>query len=159
MSKRQRLDNDGRWVWQLELKLELARLCREEAEQEAAPTVDAEEGDDNEVPVVLPTPPPTPQAGTSSATPSTATRNRQQQVEPQPFVVRGRGRCCGGARGGRASPSKRGLLTVFVCLAHDKIYCQVCNVYERSDRYWDRQWCILPMNIVTWLYDCMIVTF
>ena len=145
--KRQRLDEDGRRVRQLELELELARLRRDEAEQEAANTGDAEEGDDNNVPVVIPTPPQTPQAGSSSATPSSATpsfatpstANRTQRVEPQPVAVHGRGRGRGGARGGRAAPNERGLLTVFRCVAHDKIYCQTCNVYERSDKYWERQ--------------------
>ena len=137
--KRQRLDEDGRRVRQLELELELARLCREEAEREATAAGGAEEGDDNKIPAIVPTPPPTPQAGASSATPSSANRTTQQHVEPQPAATRGRWRGRGGARGGRVAPNERGLLTVFVCLAHDTIYCQVCNVYERSDQYWDRQ--------------------
>ena len=138
-NKRQRLDEDGRRVRQLELELELARLRREEAEQEATAADGAEEGHDSEVPAVVPTPPPTPQAGPSSATPSSASRTSQHRVEPPTATTRRRWRGRGGARGGRVAPNERGLLTVFVCIKHDKIYCQECNTYERADRYWDRQ--------------------
>ena len=159
--KRQRLDEDGRRVRQLELELELARLRREENDQESAAAGDVAEEDDSEDPVVVPTPPPpppAPQAMPYVATPATAPRNRQQRADlttPRagpssvaasnatrnrqhpPALIRGRGRGRDGGHGGRA-PRERGLLTVFVCLAHDVIFCQDCNTYEPSDRYWER---------------------
>ena len=130
MSKRQRLDDDGRRVRQLELELELACLRREEASREATTT-----GGEGEEAVVQDetTPPPTPQTGTSSAPAATTPSTTSQPTSRG----RGRGR---GARGGRfASFDHRGLQTVFVCVAHDKIYCQMCNAYEKSLDYWNRQ--------------------
>ena len=132
MTKRQRLDDDGNRIRQLELELELARLRREEASGDP-PTADGG-GDVDDIQSV-PAPPPTPQTG--SATANTATTPAAPTSQP-PFRARGRGR--GSARGGRqATFDHRGLQTVFVCESHDKIYCQECNHYERSDDYWRRQ--------------------
>ena len=131
MTKRQRLDDNRRRVRQLELELELARLRREEASREATAVGDAGE---EEVVQADPTPPPTPQTGPTSA--PAATTPAAPSAQP---MSRGRGRARG-ARGGRyVSFDYRGLQTVFICVAHDKIYCQVCNAYERSDDYWRRQ--------------------
>ena len=86
-------------------------------------------------------PPPTPQSAAAnvaaSAGPSSVQRPRQQRgVAPTPsFSERGRGR---GNRGGREPRPPGGLVTVFVCVVHDRIYCQECNVYERSTTYWAR---------------------
>ena len=49
----------------------------------------------------------------------------------------------GRGRGGRrfiqpARNSERGMLTIFVCVQHDIIYCQQCNHYEPVERYWER---------------------
>ena len=132
MTKRQRLNDDGRRVRQLELKLELARLRCEEASGETSTAGGAGDG---EAVQPDPTPPATPQTGPASAPASTTPAAPTTHLSSR---ARGRGR--GGARGGRtASFDYRGLQTVFVCVAHDKIYCQVCNAYERSDDYWRRQ--------------------
>ena len=138
MTKRQRLDDDRRRVHQLELELELARLRREEASREETAAGGA--GDE---PVVEDesTPPPTPQTGTSSApaatTPSTAAPTPSTAAQP---TSQGHGRGRGGARGGRfASLDHRGLQTVFVCIACDKIYCETYNAYEKLLDYWNRQ--------------------
>ena len=141
-NKRAQLDDDGRRVRQLELELELARLRRQDDE-------DAREEPPSGVGEVAPvqdTAPPASQPGTSSAstaavepaTPapsSTATTPAGSQPP-----VRGRGR--GGLRGARGrftSIDNRGLQTVFVCVACDKIYCQQCNAYEQARSYWARQ--------------------
>ena len=141
MSKRQQLDDDGRRVRTLELELELAHLrCDEEASREETAA-----GGDGEATVVdnETAPPPTPQTGTSSApavtTPSTAAPTPSTVAQPT-SRWHGRGRGARGARGGRfASLDNRGLQTVFVCVACDKIYCQTCNAYEKSIDYWNRQ--------------------
>ena len=48
--------------------------------------------------------------------------------------ARGRGRGRGRAEGGRAGC----IYTIFVCRAHDQIYCQQCCSYVASDVYWAR---------------------
>ena len=142
MTKRARLDDDGRRVRELELELELARL-RRQAEQDDEgiagdlPTA----GGTGELAAVDETaPPPTPQSGTSSATVATRPTTTAPAVSKPPATVpptsrgRGRGR---GARGGRfSSLDNRGLQTVFVCVACDRIYCQQCNNYEQARDYW-----------------------
>ena len=132
MTKRQRLDDEGRRVRQLKLEWELARLHREEASVEPPTASSAGDGDKVQP---EPTPPPTPQTGPATAPATTTPAAPSNQPS---FRAQGRGR--GGARGGRtATFDYRGLQTVFVCVAHDKIYCQVCNAYEQSDEYWRRQ--------------------
>ena len=158
MSKRQRLDGDGRSIRQLELELELARLRREqEEEEESTPS--------NEIVEVGSVPPPVPPSSSTpatarhqqpppTATPSTA-QNNHGAIQATPAAGnhpgnasargQGRGGRGGGARGGRTrrgariERTERGLLTVFVCVAHDDLFCQVCNAYEPSDKYWERQ--------------------
>ena len=140
MSKRARLDDDGRRVRQLELELELARLRRQEDEAH-----DREEpsGGVGDVAAVQDSSPPTSQPGTSSSTaaaeqatpaPSSAARTPANTLPPS--RGRGRGR---GARGRFSSLDNRGLHTVFVCVACDRIYCQQCNNYEQARDYWARQ--------------------
>ena len=145
MTKRARLDDDGRRIREMELELELARL-RRQAEQDKdgvageAPTA----GGAGELAAVETTaPPPTPQPGASSATvattPATTAPAATKPPSTGPPTSRGRGRGRG-ARGGRfSSLDNRGLQTVFVCVACDKIYCQQCNTYERLLDYWNRQ--------------------
>ena len=142
MSERQHLDGDGRSIRQLELELELARLRREqEEEEETLPHAAQEEVE--EVPVVPPPvlppsstpinaqhqqqgayipqpqpPPPATPANTlhHQGTPHPATGNQQ----PANLRTRGQGR---GGRGGgaRTARGERGLLTVFVCVAHNDL--------------------------------------
>ena len=137
MTKRARLDDDGRRVRQLELELELARLRRDD---EDASREETAAGGDGVEPVVdsEPAPPPAPQTGPSSApaaTPSTAPTATAARTTTQ-----GHGRGRGAPRGGRfASLDNRGLQTVFVCVACDKIYCQACNENKKSLDYWNCQ--------------------
>ena len=143
MSKRPQLEDNAAKLRVLELELEVARLKAqteptggEEASGGAgeAATVDAEET------------PPAPHPGvpaassavttsTSAPTPTTTTTTTTSQ-EP---LMRGRGRGARGARGRSFSLDFRGLQTIFVCEACDKIYCQTCNHYEQTGRYWARQ--------------------
>ena len=37
----------------------------------------------------------------------------------------------------RSSDRERGLLTLFVCMQHRKIYCQLCNEYIPGNKYWE----------------------
>ena len=142
-NKRPRLDETGRSVRELELELELARLRRQDEDAREDPP----SGAGQPAPVQDTTTPPASQPGTSSATPaaastattapSTTTATTPAGQEPQ---ARGRGR--GGMRGARGrsfSLDNRGLQTVFVCVACDKIYCQQCNAYEQARSYWARQ--------------------
>ena len=134
--KRQWLDGDGRSIRQLELELELARLRREEEEEASTLTTSAAAEDEVEE---LPPPPPP-----STSTPATANNNRQnpQQTpaasskQTAGSYQQGQGR--GGRRGGRGGHARHagrggrgghversGLLTVFVCIVHDDLFCQV----------------------------------
>ena len=54
--------------------------------------------------------------------------------EEYTYRGRARGRGRGRAEGGRAGR----IYTIFVCLAHDQIYCQQCCRYVSSDVYWAR---------------------
>ena len=161
--KRQRLDGDGRSIRQLELELELARLRREEEEE----TNTTAAGDEIEE---LPPPPPP-----STSTPATANNIRQSTQQtpaassqhPAGSSQQGQERGGrGGGRGGRAGLigqggrgrrfQRGGLLTVFVCIAHDDLFCQVCNAYKSSTDYWKRHWVHTPIfplftsSIVSW---------
>ena len=147
MSKRQRLDGDGRSIRQLELELELARLRREQEEEEAA--LPPGQVEIEEVPPPLSSTPATArhQQPPPSATPSTARQQQEtSQAPPAPGSIRGQGRGgrggvargARGRRGTRIERTERGLLTVFVCVAHDDLFCQVCNAYKPSDKYWER---------------------
>ena len=138
MTKRARLDDDGRRVRQLELELVLARLrCQDDEDGSREESAAGGDG------TAEPAPTPAPQTGPSSA-PAAST---QSTDAPTPLTTaqhtsrgRSRGRGARGARGGRfASLDNRGLQTVFVCVACDKIYCQACNAYEKSIDYWNRQ--------------------
>ena len=140
MTKRARLDDDSRRVRELELELELARLCRQDEQDYdgGSGEVSAAGGDGTN----QPDPPPAPQSGTSSA-PAAAS---QTTDDPTPSTAQptswghSRGRGPRSAQGGRfASLDNRGLQTVFVCIACDKIYCQSCNAYKKSLDYWNRQ--------------------
>ena len=143
-NKRARLDETGRQVRQLELELELARLRRQDDEDARE---EPSSGVGQAAPVQDTTAPPASQPGTSSATPAAAstatsapsTTTATTPAGPEP-PARGRGR--GGMRGARGrsfSLDNRGLQTVFVCVACDKIYCQHCNAYEQARSYWARQ--------------------
>ena len=54
--------------------------------------------------------------------------------EEYTYRGRARGRGRGRAEGGRAGR----IYTIFVCLAHDQIYCQQCCRYVPSEVYWAR---------------------
>ena len=54
--------------------------------------------------------------------------------EEYTYRGRARGRGRGRAEGGRAGR----IYTIFVCRAHDQIYCQQCCIYVASDVYWAR---------------------
>ena len=144
MSKRARLDDDSRRVRQLEQELELARLRRQDDQEEGLAWEEPAAGGAGEKAAVDDSaPPPTPQPGAASATVATGTASsapaaaRTPANGQQPSRGRGRGR---GARGGRfTSLDNRGLQTVFVCVACDRIYCQQCNNYEQAQNYWARQ--------------------
>ena len=146
MTKRARLDDDGRRVRELELELELARLRRQDKQDDDGRSGEVTAtGGAGELSAVdnVTAPPPTPQSGTSSApvatAPSTTAPAATKPSTTAPPTSRGRGRGRG-ARGGRfSSLDHRGLQMVFVCVACDKIYCQACNTYERSLDYWNRQ--------------------
>ena len=145
MTKRARLDDDGRWVSELELELELAHLRRQDDQEDkgVAGEVSTAGGAGEQAAVDVTAPPPTPQSGASSATvattPATTAPAATKPPSTAPPMSRGRGRGRG-ARGGRfSSLDNRGLQTVFVCVACDKIYCQQCNTYERLLDYWNRQ--------------------
>ena len=144
-NKRARLDDNGRQIREIELELELARLRRQNDEV-------AREEASSEPGQAAPVQPPVPLSGTSAATPAAASAATPATATPAPPTnaattpagpepqARGRGRRGrGGARGRSFSLDNRGLQTVFVCVACDKIYCQHCNAYEQARSYWARQ--------------------
>ena len=166
--KRQRLDDEGRSIRQLELELELARLRREEAADQEVELLSVDETENNRAPA----PPPAPQSNTAeTAAPPPSTPQLRQQIPPnqsQSGVAntsataapphsapqqwqqnppnqtpgsstagRGRGRVGRAGRGGRPAGGG-GVLTVMVCVIHDNLYCQTCNNFEPSYRYWER---------------------
>ena len=146
-NKRARLDETGRQVRQLELELELARLRREDEDaREEAPSVA-----ESAATVQDTTAPPTSQPGTatltttptpaavSTATPAPTTATAATPAGSEPARGRSRGGGMRGTRGRSFSLDNRGLQTVFVCVACDKIYCQHCNAYEQARSYWARQ--------------------
>ena len=139
-TKRPRLDDNAAKVRELELELELVRL---RSQNEAREEVSSGAGD--EAPVEEAAKVPAPHPGTTAATPAaapTATLAPSQITSATPTgqepLVRGRGRGARGARGRSFSLDNRGLQTIFVCEACDKIYCQNCNHYEQTSRYWAR---------------------
>ena len=143
-NKRARLDDDGRRVRQLELKLELARLRRQDDQEEDFAREEPTAGGAGEKAAVDESaPPPTPQSGATSATVATGTASTAPAAAKTPTNAPPMSRGCGrgrGARGGRfSSLDNRGLQTVFVCVACDRIYCQECNKYEQACDYWNRQ--------------------
>ena len=141
-NKRPRLDDNAAKVRELELELELARL---RSQNEAVAREEASSGPGQEAPVEESARPPAPQPGTSAATPAATsaatpappTNASSTSAGPEP-QARGCGRGGRGARGRSFSLDNRGLQTVFVCVACDKIYCQHCNSYEQACRYWAR---------------------
>ena len=141
-AKRPRLEDSASSIRVMELELELAKLRsqnevpREEVSCGAGDEVQVEE------PVEEPAKIPASHPGTTATTPAAATT----ATEPPPQTtstssssqdVRGRGRGRG-ARGRSFSLDYRGLQTIFVCERCDKIYCQSCNHYEQTNRYWAR---------------------
>ena len=151
-NKRARLDDNGRQVRELELELELARLRRQDDE---VAREESSSGPGQAAPVQGTSAPPVSHPGTSAATPAAAsaatpappttaattappTTAATTPAGPEP-QARGRGRGGRGARGRSFSLDNRGLQTVFVCVACDKIYCQHCNAYEQARSYWARQ--------------------
>ena len=145
MLKRARLDDDGRRVRQLELELELACLRRQDDQEEGLAREDPATGGAGEKEAVdKSAPPPTLQPGAAAATAATQSASSAPAAATTPansqMPSRGRGGRGRGARGGRfTSLDNRGLQTVFVCAACDKIYCQRCNAYEQARDYWARQ--------------------
>ena len=149
-NKRARLDDTGRQVRELELELELARLRRQDDE---VAREESSSGPGQAAPVQGTSAPPASHPGTSAATPAAASAATPATATSAPPTnaatttpagpepqARGRGRGGrGGARGRSFSLDNRGLQTVFVCVACDKIYCQHCNAYEQARSYWARQ--------------------
>ena len=141
-AKRPRLEDSAATVRELELQLELAKLrSQNEAAREEVSNGAGDEAHVEEAVKV-----PAPQPGTTATTPAaapTATQAPPQTTTAtssgQEPLVRGRGRGARGARGRSFSLDNRGLQTIFVCERCDKIYCQSCNHYEQTSRYWARQ--------------------
>merc|ERR1712002_849126 len=136
-----RLEDSAAKVRELELELELAKLRN----QNEAAREEVSSGAGDEAPVEETATVPAPHPGTTAATPAaapTATLAPSQTTSATPTgqepLVRGRGRGARGARGRSFSLDYRGLQTIFVCEACDKIYCQKCNHYEQTSRYWAR---------------------
>ena len=146
--KRPRYDDDGQQIKQLELELELARLRREEAEQRQANAEQtpgqAEEpgtsgqssgGTSTSTPQSAAAPLATTTAAPPPATPQQQLPRPQMPIAQHLQANRGRGRVQGRGIG----QTNRSLATVFVCTAHDNLFCQTCNFYEKSGDYWDRR--------------------
>ena len=138
-SKRPRLEDSAAKIREMELELELAKL----RSQNEVPREEVSCGAGDEVQVEEPAKIPATHPGTTATTPAAAT----SATEPPPLTtttsssshdVRGRGRGARGARGRSFSLDYRGLQTIFVCERCDKIYCQSCNHYEQTNRYWAR---------------------
>ena len=137
-AKRPRLEDSASKIREMELELELAKL----RSQNEVPREEVSCGAGDEVQVEEPAKIPASHPGTTATTPAAATT----ATEPPPQTtstssssqdVRGRGRGRG-ARGRSFSLDYRGLQTIFVCERCDKIYCQSCNHYEQTNRYWAR---------------------
>ena len=138
-SKRPRLEDSASKIREMELELELAKL----RSQNEVPREEVSSAAGDEVQVEEQAKTPATHPGTTATTPAAAT----SATEPPPLTtttsssshdVRGRGRGARGARGRSFSLDYRGLQTIFVCERCDKIYCQSCNHYEQTNRYWAR---------------------
>ena len=153
---------------ELELELARLRR-EETNQDAAAAGDEENENEDPVVVPMPPLPPPAPQAMPYVATPATAPRQQRAIIttpragpstpagtsaatlaatglgttaarpphQPTPQATQG----FRGGRGGQGMgrPRNPGLTTVFVCVAHDALFCQVCCFYEKSTDYWARQ--------------------